>query len=131
MGNNSYGSYSNSSGGGMGTTIFMLLYFAAIILILVAIWKIFVKAKRPGWAIIIPIYNLYVLLKIVGRPGWWVILYFIPLVNLIIHLIVSLDLAKAFGRSGIFGFFFVWLFAPIGYLILGFGGSKYQAPTAK
>lgn len=126
---NTYGAYSNSSSG--PSAGFWILYLIVIVLILVAGWRVFEKAKKPGWAIIIPIYNIYVLLKIVGRPGWWVILYFIPLINIIIHLIVSLDFAKSFGRSGAFGVFFLWLFPVIGYLVLGFGKSKYNGPAVK
>lgn len=128
---NSYGNYSNNSSVGIGGAIFWMIYLVFIVLVLVAGWKMFVKAKQPGWAIIIPIYNIYIILKIVGRPGWWVILYFIPLVNIIIHLIVSLDLAKSFNRSSAFGIFFLWLFSVIGYLVLGFGKSAYQGPLGK
>ena len=62
-------------------------------------WKVFTKAGQPGWAILIPFYNTYVLLKIVGRPGWWLVLMFIPLVNIVIAIIVAIDLAKSFGKS--------------------------------
>lgn len=89
-------------------------------------WKLFIKAGQPGWKAIIPIYNVYILLKIVGRPGWWIILYFIPLVNIVISLIVALDLAKRFGRSDAFGIILLWLFSVIGFLIIGFGNSIYK-----
>lgn len=48
---------------------------------IIAMWRIFTKAGQPGWAAIIPFYNIYVLMKVVGRPGWWLILFLIPLVN--------------------------------------------------
>lgn len=99
--------------------------FILAIIILVAGWKVFTKAKRPGWAIFIPFYNIYTLLKIVGRPGWWLILYFIPFVNIVVHIIVSLDFAKSFKRSDAFGIFFLFLFPVVGYLVLGFGKSQY------
>ena len=76
-----------------------------------------------------PIYNYYVLLKIVGRPGWWLILYFIPLVNIIIGIIVLYDLSKSYGKSGawVLGFLFLpFIFFPI----LGFGDSQYLGPAA-
>jgi chromate transport protein ChrA len=60
-----------------------LIYLAVIVLVIAGFWKVFVKAGQPGWASIIPIYNLYVLTQIVGKPAWWVILFFIPLVNVI------------------------------------------------
>lgn len=107
---------------------FSILLF--VIIMLVAMWKVFTKAKKPGWAVIIPIYNLYVLMKIVGRPGWWVILYFIPLVNIVISLIVSIDLARSFKRSEAFGVVLLWLVSFVGYLMLGFGKSTYAGPAA-
>jgi hypothetical protein len=66
-------------------------------------WKVFAKAGHPGWAAIIPIYNMYVWCKIVGRPGWWVILMLIPLVNIVVAIIVCIDMAKSFGKGAGFG----------------------------
>src|SRR6478735_9818640 len=57
------------------------------LLIIVAMWKVFTKAGQPGWASLIPIYNLYILLKIVGRPTWWLVLFIIPVVNFFAGLI--------------------------------------------
>ncbi len=108
--------------GGMG----LLLWVAVVIVVVIGGWKVFEKAGQPGWAIVIPFYNLYVMLKVAGRPGWWLILYLIPLVNLIIMIVVAIDIAKAFGQSAAFGFFLVFLFCGIGYLILGFGNYQYQ-----
>lgn len=123
-----YGAPAQNSGVTMGFGIF---YLAVLIIIIIAGWKIFTKAKKPGWAFIIPIYNIYTMMKIVGRPGWWVILYFIPLVNIVVWIIVSLNLAKSYGRSDAFGIFLLWLFPIIGYLILGFGKSTYKGPAVK
>src|SRR5215207_5702210 len=86
------------------------------LLVIVAMWKVFTKAGQPGWASIIPIYNIYIWCKIVGRPGWWVILLFIPLVNFIIAIILSIDLAKSFGKGVGFGLglaFLGFIFWPI------------------
>lgn len=125
-----YPTTTTTSGGEMSPVI-SIIYLAVIVIYLVALWKVFSKAKKPGWAAIIPFYNIYVLLKIVGRPGWWLILYFIPLVNIIVHLIVSLNLAKSFKRSDAFGIFLLWLFPIIGFLILGYGKSSYKGPAVK
>src|SRR5439155_7951145 len=80
--------------------IFGLL--VALVLI-VAMWKVFTKAGQPGWASIIPIYNLYIWCKIVGRPWWWILLMLIPFVNFIICIILCIDLAKSFGKGVGFG----------------------------
>ena len=55
----------------------MIIYFAVVILVIASFWKVFTKAGKPGWAAIIPIYNIIVLLEIVGKPIWWIILFFI------------------------------------------------------
>jgi hypothetical protein len=104
----------------------LLFWMAVAVVVIVGGWKVFEKAGQPGWAILIPIYNLYVMLQIAGRPGWWLIFYLIPLVNLIIMIVVAIDIAKAFGQSAAFGFFLLFLFCGIGYLILGFGDYRYQ-----
>ncbi|RKT57439.1 DUF5684 domain-containing protein [Saccharothrix australiensis] len=108
----------------------LVISLAIAVLMIAAMWKVFSKAGRPGWAAIIPIYNLYVLLKVAGRPGWWLILFIIPLVNIVMSIIISLDVAKSFGKGGAFGFFGLWLFGFIGYPVLGFGSARYQGPAA-
>ena len=79
--------------GGLGP-VFWICYFAVIVLLIAAIWKVFSKAGQPGWAAIIPIYNIYVMCKVAGRPGWWLLLMLIPLVNVIIAIILNVDIAK-------------------------------------
>jgi Na+/melibiose symporter-like transporter len=96
---------------------------------IVAGWKVFTKAGQPGWASIIPFYNVYVMLTIVGKPGWWLLLFFIPIVNLVIGIIVTLELAKRFGKSG--GFAVGLILLPfIFYLILAFGSATYTPAPA-
>ena len=89
----------------------------------------FEKAGEAGWKSIIPIYNIIVLLKIVGREWWWVLLMLIPFVGFIVWIIVALDLAKAFGRGTGFGIGLIFL-TPIFALILGFGSDTYKGTTA-
>ena len=103
-----------------------LFALAIVVILVIGGWKVFEKAGHPGWAVLVPIYNAYILLKIAGRPGWWLLLYFIPLVNFVIAIVVAIDVAKAFGQSALFGFFLLFLFCGIGYLILGFGDYRYQ-----
>lgn len=117
---------SDSSGSGIGgllvagiTTIVML---ALVLVLLAGLWKVFVKAGQPGWAAIVPIYNTYILLQIVGRPAWWLLLMLIPFVNLVVFIIVYVDLAKAFGQGAIFALLILF---GIGLLMLGFGDYRY------
>jgi hypothetical protein len=112
----------------MGAVI-SLLYLALIVLVIAGFWKVFVKAGHPGWAAIVPIYNIYILLKIAGKPGWWLLLFFIPVVSLVVMILVSLEVAKAFGKGGGFGVGLA-LLSFVFYPILGFGDAKYQAAPA-
>ncbi|OLA96224.1 MAG: signal peptidase I [Verrucomicrobia bacterium 13_2_20CM_55_10] len=96
--------------------------------LIVAMWKVFTKAGQPGWASIIPIYNLYVWCKIVGRPWWWILLMLIPFVNFIILIILCIDMAKSFGKGAGFGIGLAFL-GIIFWPILGFGSAQYQGPA--
>ena len=69
-----------NQGPGAGTYIFMLVVAAVMI---AAMWKVFTKAGKPGWASLIPIYNMIVLLDIAGKPAWWIVLFIIPIVNFV------------------------------------------------
>lgn len=109
-----------SSGG--GGVLFLELIF--LVLAIVGVWRIFTKAGEAGWKAIIPIYNYYVMCKIVGRPGWWCILFLIPLVNIVALAVISNDLSKAFGHGVGYAlglFFLPFIFLPI----LGLGSSQY------
>ena len=86
-------------GGGLFATCCWFLGLLLGIFVLVALWKVYVKAGKPGWAAIIPIYNILVLLEIVGKPWWWLLLMFIPFVNIVIMVIVYIEFAKTFGHG--------------------------------
>jgi hypothetical protein len=113
-----------AQGGGDPNPIVGFAFLAIAILVLVSIWKVFVKAGQPGWASLIPIYNVFVLLKIAGRPGWWLLLFLIPLVNLAVALLVSVDIAKAFGKGAGFGIGLA-LLGFIFYPVLAFSDAEY------
>lgn len=116
--------YASGVGAGPGI-VFRIVYFAVIIFMLVAMWKIFVKAGKPGWGCIVPIYNIILQLEIAGRPLWWIFLLLIPFVNIFFAFVIMLDIAKAFGKGSIFeaGMLFLpFIFLPI----LAFDSSEYQ-----
>lgn len=108
-------------GGGIGAIIGLLI----AVIVIASMWKIFTKAGEPGWAAIIPIYNLIVLLKIVGRPLWWIILYLIPFVNLIVAILVCIDLARKFGKGAGFGLGLA-LLGIIFFPLLAFSDAQYN-----
>tara|TARA_Y100000768_G_scaffold223442_1_gene168617 strand:- start:263 stop:610 length:348 start_codon:yes stop_codon:yes gene_type:complete len=110
--------------------LIILIYIAIILLIIISQWKIFTKANKPGWASLIPIYNGLVLLQIIGKPWWWLLLFFIPFVNLIFAIWMTNLLAKSFGKDE--GFTFGLILLPLIFLpILGLGSAKYLGPAGK
>ncbi len=112
--------------GDLGETIFGL---AIIVFMIVGVWKMFEKAGQPGWAAIIPIYNIIVMLQVARKPVWWILLYLIPVANIIVAVLVALALAKNFGKGAGFGIgilFLGFVFIPI----LGFGDARYQPAQA-
>lgn len=110
-----------AAGGGFMTIIWLVI---AIVMI-VALWKVFTKAGKPGWASLIPIYNAYVMLIIAGKPGWWLILMFIPVANIVVAILAAIGLAQNFGKGGGFAAGLI-LLPVIFYPILAFGASEYQ-----
>ena len=112
----------------MGAIIALLVLAIELVLIvaiIAGVWKTFVKAGKPGWAAIIPIYNVIVLLQIADKPLWWIILFLIPLVNLVMAILVGIAVAQKFGKGTGFGVGLA-LLGFIFYPILGFGDAQYQ-----
>ncbi|MEI8388150.1 MAG: DUF5684 domain-containing protein [Verrucomicrobiota bacterium] len=112
----------------VGGTVGGLFSLALTVLFIVGLWKIFVKAGEPGWAAIIPIYNLFILCKITAKPVWWLLLLVLcPFVNLIVAIVLTLALAKSFGKGT--GFAIGMILLPfVFYPILGFSDAAYTAP---
>ncbi|MBL3698094.1 hypothetical protein D3228_00295 [Leucobacter luti] len=95
------------------------------ILVAIALWRVFSKAGYAGILAIIPIVNIFILVKVAGYSAWMTLLYVIPIVGFIFSFFVAFRLGDRFGKGGAFSFFLLWLLSPIGYLILGFGASRY------
>ena len=96
-----------------------------VILMIASTWIVFTKAGKPGWASIVPIYNMIVMLEIAGKPLWWILLLFIPLVNFIVIILIFMAFAKSFGKSELFGIglaFLGFIFMPM----LAFGDARYE-----
>ena len=116
---------------GNGTTNFQMspasgvISLAIAILGIVAMWKIFEKAGKPGWHSIIPFLNMYDLVEIAGYNGWLFLLFFIPIANIVILIMIQIGLAKKFGKSTGFAICLI-LLSLIFECILAFGDSKYQ-----
>jgi len=110
--------------------VFIIAAIVGYLIWALPLMGVFLKAGEPGIAAFIPIWNLLVLLKIVGRPWWWLILYIIPVVGFIVAIVVLYDLAKSFGHGVGFTIGLVllsWIFL----LILWLGGSRYLGPRGE
>ena len=78
------------------------LFFVFLVIQLIhglGTWKLYVKAGRQAWEAFVPVYNAVVLMKIINRPWYWVILLFLPIVNLIMFPVVWVETARSFGKN--------------------------------
>jgi hypothetical protein len=114
---------------GGGSAIGGLLGLVVAVLVIAGLWKVFTKAGQPGWAAIIPIYNLIVLLQIAGKPIWWIVLMIIPFVNFVIIILTWMGVAQAFGKGVGFALGLTFL-SPIFVPWLGFGDARYSGAPA-
>ena len=120
---------SDSGGGGAGVVIAVLVYLVVLVAVIAGMWKTFEKAGIEGWWAIIPFANTYHLVKISGKEWWWFLLFFVPCLNIVAIIVVSMAVAERFRKSAAFGIG-LWLLAPIFYPILGFGDAEYEPAPA-
>ncbi|HUR64801.1 MAG TPA: DUF5684 domain-containing protein [Chitinophagaceae bacterium] len=116
--------YSTSFEMSAGMVIIML---ALIVFLIASQWKVFEKAGQPGWAAIIPFYNIYIMTKIGGKPGYWTLLCLIPFVNFIFAIWLLNMVSKSFGKDEGFTAGLL-LLGIIFWPILGFGSARYLGP---
>ena len=104
-----------------------MLSFIIYVILVAGMWKMFEKAGIAGWKAIIPIYNIYLETVYIAKKEWWyVILYFIPVVNIFALIKIHMEVAKNFRISSPLAFslgktFLAFIFYPI----LGFGDYKF------
>lgn len=104
-----------------------LIMLALGVFLIFSLWRVYAKAGQPGWACLIPIYNVIVLLRIAGRPAWWVLLFLVPFLNVIVAILVLIDVARSFGKGVAFGIGLV-LLGFIFFPILAFSDAQYYGP---
>ncbi len=112
-------------GGGLILALSLYGIIAFLLFLITSSWIVFAKADQPGWACLLPIYNIIVLLQIAGKPWWWFFLYMIPVVGFIIWILHMIALAESFGKGAGYGiglFFLPFLFVPL----LAFGDAEYS-----
>lgn len=103
-----------------------LIYLVIVVLIIAGYWKTFEKAGQPGWGCIIPVYNIYLMTLIAQKPAWWIIMFFIPVVNVVFAVMLFYAMAQKFGKG--IGFTIGMLLLPFIFIpMLGFGDATYQA----
>ena len=100
--------YYSAVGAGIGTAyyLFILVFYIACV---IGMWKMFEKAGKPGWASLIPFYNLYCVYDIGWGTGWLFLLTFVPCVGFIFDIMLSFKMAKAYGQGTGFGFGILFL----------------------
>ncbi|MBQ7802600.1 signal peptidase I [Candidatus Saccharibacteria bacterium] len=109
----------------------VLLILAWVVLIIVAEWKIFKKAGKDGWKSLIPVYNAYTMLQILNMEPMLCFLSLLPGANFMLNIVMSVKLAKSFGKGTGFAVGLI-LLEPIFEMILGFGDAKYkQLPSSR
>lgn len=118
----------------MGILFVFLLWTIGVVVFIIqiaALWKLFSMAGKPGWACLIPIYNIIVYFQVAGKPAWWILLLLIPGVNVVIKIIVDLDFARAFNKSTAFAIGIILL--PVIFLpVLAFSQeTKYVGVTPR
>jgi len=115
---------------GVGMLIYWVIMMAVCVAMIIALWKVYEKAGRPGWGAIIPFYNYYLLFDIAWGKGILFLLMLVPCVNVVVYIICMIKLAQAFGKSVGFGIGLAFL-SPIFLLILGFGDAQYIGVTTQ
>lgn len=105
----------------------IIFYLGVVALMIASMWKIFEKAGEEGWKSIIPIYNLIILLKIVGKPVWWIALFIIPVANIVFLIWTYNMLSKSFGKDEGYTVGLI-LLGIVFFPMLAFGDAVYQGP---
>lgn len=112
-----------------GAAVFLIFGLIGYVVASLGLMGVFTKAGRPGWAAFVPVYNMVVLLQVVGRPLWWLVLLLIPGVNVVALIVIYHDLSKSFGHEAGFTVGLV-LLSVVFLWILWLGSSTYRGPAA-
>jgi hypothetical protein len=115
---------------GILALVLTLWYLVMVVYLAAGVGATFAKAGRPGWAVIIPVYNVVTLFNIAEISAWWCFLVFVPFLNLLIVLWVAICVAEKFGKSSAFGVGLAFL-GPVFYPVLGFGSARYKPYRTK
>ena len=105
--------------------LLVVFWILVTVVLIISNWKIFTKAGKPGWAILIPIYNIIVMVQIIKKPLWWVIILFVPIVDAVFVILIVYNLVLRFGKPGWHVLLALFL-GVIYYPYLAFSNAEYQ-----
>jgi hypothetical protein len=112
--------------------IIALMYLVMTVATFAGLWKIFEKANKPGWASLIPVYNLVVWFEIIGKPLWQIILIVVPFANIYVAITMITGLCKSFGKPGMANYMAAIFLGFVYYPFLGFSDEvKYVGPAER
>ncbi len=112
----------------ISTLLFFIIWY---VLQSVAYYKFFEKAGQPGWAGLIPIYNYYIHINLVGRPKYWVLLLFVPVVNFFIALTIHLDLLKSYNKFTYLDQVLGVILAPFYMVYVAYSDTQYEGKATE
>lgn len=112
------------SGNGGGSVEFVASV-VVLAVVIAGLWKAFEKAGEPGWAAVVPFYNLWVMVRVSDNAWWWFVLFLIPIAQIVALIKVSIDVSKQFGQGLLFGVG-LWLVPVVFWPLLGFGDYEYR-----
>lgn len=126
-----YSSAANAAGGLLlGGVVMWIIGMAAAVFNIICMWKLFTKAGKKGWASLVPVYNIIVMLEIAELPMWYLALFLVPFANVYAMFKIYIEIAHKFGKSTGFGIGMVFLgivFIPM----LAFGKVEYKGVNNK
>jgi hypothetical protein len=106
----------------------LVVSLVSTVIQIAGMWKTFGKAGERGWGAIVPIYNVYLMVKVADKPWYYMILFLIPPINVILYLYVQWEVGDKFGFGGLGKLVFM-LLAPLSYVATGFGSYNYKSKT--
>ncbi len=108
--------------------IVFLIFFLACV---AGMYGVFQKAGQPGWKMLIPVYNLYIWVKIAGKPMWWIVFLLVPYINIFMIMLLFVELLKGFNRDTI-GAQVLCILFPFAYLpFIGFNKDTFTEPSKR
>ena len=118
----------------MGNYIFLALVLSSFF----GLSKLFLKSGIDSWKAFVPIYNFYLLAKLLNKPSWWCLIMIVPGVNIIMYGVYGFNVARAFNKPSNQDLLFASILPYIFFVKLGYddtakfvGLSKFEIEPSK